>query len=184
MTDLFDKLIGPLIDREGGYSNRASDAGGETNWGITVAVARENGYTGPMKALTRDQAIRIYKAKYWVKAGLYLIAPLSEKVAEELFDTGVNAGTGTAAILFQRCLNALNRRGKDYADIGVDGGIGNESTKAFTAFLKRNKATGESVMIKALNCLQGAHYIELAEGREFDEDNLNGWLANRVGLAA
>jgi lysozyme family protein len=49
-----------------------------------------------MAAMTRDQASAIYRAKYWAKPGLYLVAPLSAKVAAELFDTGVNMGTGTA----------------------------------------------------------------------------------------
>lgn len=185
MPDLFDRLIDPLIAREGGYVNDPNDAGGETNWGITVRVARENGYAGRMADMTRDHAKAIYRAKYWAKPGLYLIAPLSPAVAEELFDTGVNMGTGTAGIFFQRALNALNRRAADYADIEVDGAIGNQSKTAFEAFLKRNGvARGTEVMLKALNCLQGARYIELSEARAANETFTNGWLLNRVGLAA
>lgn len=184
MTDIFDTLIGPLLAREGGYTNNPADRGGETNFGITAAVARENGYGGPMAAMTRDQAVAIYRTKFWARPGLYLIAPLSEAVAEELFDTGVNMGSGTAAIFFQRALNALNRGGADYPDIKVDGAIGQNTAAAFKAFQKRNGAKAEAVMLKALNCLQGARYIELAEGRAANETFLNGWLANRVGLAA
>lgn len=182
MHDLFDRLVLTLIGVEGGYTNNPNDTGGETNWGITIGVARENGYGGPMRAMNRDQAIAIYRAKYWAKPGLYQIAPLSEKVAEELFDSGVNMGTGTAGVMFQRALNALNRQGKDYLDILVDGGIGPGTTAAFGAYLRRNQQTGESVMLKALNCLQGARYIELSEARGQNETFTNGWLANRVGL--
>lgn len=185
MSDLFDRLIEPLIQREGGYTNNPDDAGGETNWGITVKVARENGYAGRMRDMTRDQAKAIYRTKYWAKPGLYLIAPLSAAVAEELFDTGVNMGTGTAGVFFQRALNALNRREADYQDIVVDGAIGAQSKEAFEAFLRRNGvARGAEVMLKALNCLQGARYIELSEAREANETFTNGWLLNRVGLAA
>jgi lysozyme family protein len=184
MTDLFDQLVGPLIAREGGYSNDPNDRGGETNFGITASVARENGYAGPMVSMTRDQAIAIYRTKYWSKPGLYLIAPISPAVAEELFDTGVNMGTGTAAKFFQRALNALNRRAGDYPDIVVDGGIGPATGRAFAAYKERNGAKADPIMLKALNCLQGAFYIELAEGRGANETFLNGWLANRVGLAA
>jgi lysozyme family protein len=184
MTDLFDQLIGPLIAREGGYSNDPNDRGGETNFGITAAVARENGYSGSMRDMTIDQAKAIYRAKFWAKPGLYLIAPLSPTIAEELFDTGVNMGTGTAAIFLQRALNALNRMAGDYPDILVDGGIGPATANAFAAYMRRNGLGAEPVMLKALNCLQGAHYIELAEGRGTQEIFLNGWLANRVGLPA
>lgn len=184
MPDLFDELVSALISREGGYVNNAADRGGETIWGITAAVARENGYGGPMAAMTREQAIAIYRAKYWAKPGLYLIAPLSRAVAEELLDTGVNMGTGTAGVFFQRALNALNRCGKDYADVMVDGGVGPATAKAFQTYLKRNGASAEAIMLKALNCLQGARYIELSEGRVANETFTNGWLAQRVGIAA
>lgn len=184
MSDLFDQLVERLVAVEGGYVNDPADSGGETIWGITRAVARENGYAGPMRAMTRDQAKAIYRAKYWAKPGLYLIAPLSAHVAEELLDTGVNAGTGTAGLFFQRALNVLNRGGKDYADVVVDGAIGPATAKAFAAFLKRNGAAAEGRMLKALNGLQTAHYIALAERREKDERFVNGWLDNRVSLPA
>lgn len=180
MTDQFDQLVGPLLDVEGGYTNNPADAGGETNWGVTAQVARENGYAGPMAAMTRDQAAAIYRAKYWAKPGLYLVSPLSPKIAAELFDTGVNMGTGTAGIFLQRALNALNEQGKDYPDLHVDGGVGPGTAGALKALLAKRGAQGEAVVLKALNCLQGAHYIELAEGRSANETFEFGWLANRV----
>jgi len=36
------------------------------------------------------------------------------------------------------------------------------------------------VLLTALNCSQGARYLELAEGREKNEDFLFGWVLNRV----
>lgn len=182
MTDPFDRLVETLIGKEGGYVNDPKDSGGETIWGITVAVARENGYSGPMRNMTRDQAKAIYRAKYWAKPGLYLIAPMSERVAEELLDTGVNAGTGTAGMFFQRALNVLNRGGADYADIKVDGAIGPATAKAYASYRKRNGALAEERMLKALNCMQGNYYIELAEARSKDERFVNGWLDQRVHL--
>lgn len=184
MSDVFDVFVDLLLGREGAYSNNPADRGGETIWGITFSVARENGYAGPMATMSRDQAKAIYRAKYWTKPGLYLLAPLSPKIAEEMFDTGVNMGTGTAGMFLQRALNALNRGGADYPDVKVDGGIGTATAGALATFLRKRGAPGEAVMLKALNCLQGAHYIELAEGREADETFLFGWLANRVSLPA
>ena len=183
MADLFDSLVEELIGREGAYVNNPADPGGETIWGITRGVARENGYAGPMTAMTRDQAKVIYRAKYWAKPGLYLIAPLSAKIAEELLDTGVNMGTGTAGFFLQRALNVLNNQGRDYPDVLLDGGIGPGTAAALKALLAKRGALGETVVLKALNCLQGARYIELAEGRSASETFEFGWLANRVGLA-
>ena len=183
MSDgLFDILVGRLLKVEGGYTNNPSDKGGETNFGITVAVARENGYAKPMKAMTRDDAVAIYRAKYWAKPGVYLIAPISEKIAEELFDTGVNMGTGTAGTMLQRVLNALNRQGQDYPDVLVDGAVGGNTATALAALAKKRGPKFESVVLKGMNCLQGARYIELSENRSQNEDFTWGWLDNRVSL--
>jgi lysozyme family protein len=182
--DLFDILDAPTAAAVGGYVNDPNDRGGETNHGITIAVARENGYAGRMIDMTAAQAKAIRRAKYYVKPGIYLIAPLSQAIAAELYDTGVNMGTGTAGIFLQRALNALNRGGVDYADIPVDGGIGPRTASALQKYLQRNGASAETTMLKALNCLQGARYIELSEDRAANERFTNGWMATRVGIAA
>ena len=41
-----DRIINAIIDREGGYVDEPDDSGGETNYGVTKAVARANGYRG------------------------------------------------------------------------------------------------------------------------------------------
>ncbi len=40
------------------------------------------------------------------------------------------------------------------------------------------------VPLRALNALQGAFYVELAERRAKDEAFVYGWLLNRVEIAA
>lgn len=99
MPDLFDKLDVPTAAIEGGYVNNPDDRGGETNHGITIGVARENGYAGRMIDMTAAQAKAIRRTKYYAKAGVYLLAPLSEAIATEIYDTGINMGTGTAGKL-------------------------------------------------------------------------------------
>ena len=183
MTDAFDGLVGPLLAVEGGYVFDPHDAGGETNWGVTVAVARANGYFGQMKDMTREQAAGIYRAKFWQAPNLDKVAALSVRIAAELFDTGVNMGDATAGTFLQRALNVLNREGKDYPDLKADGSIGTGTLAALAAFLRLRGQPGEAVLLKALNCLQGARYVELAESRTADEEFEFGWLANRIGLA-
>lgn len=178
LDGLFDELDKATAKAEGGYVNDPKDPGGETNHGITVAVARENGYTGRMVDMTAAQAKAIRKGKYWIRSGVYRIAERSPAVAREVYDTGINMGTGTAAIFFQRALNALNREGTTYPDIEVDGGIGNKTIDAWTAFIAQPGA--ESVMLKALNGLQTARYIELSESRKANERFTNGWISQRV----
>jgi len=58
MDTAFDTAFERLIGHEGGYVNHPDDPGGETNWGITLRTAREQGYTGEMRDLTRGEAKR------------------------------------------------------------------------------------------------------------------------------
>lgn len=176
---LFERAFNRVIAAEGGYSNITADRGGKTMLGITERTARLHGYTGDMEKLTIDDARRIYKSAYWDACGLDAIGALSPAIALELFDTGVNCGVGVARAFLQRCLNALNRQGKDYADIPPGAAIG-VTVGALTAFLQRRGHAGEATLLAALNALQGARYIEIAERDPTQETFLNGWLKNRV----
>ncbi|HET9811265.1 MAG TPA: glycosyl hydrolase 108 family protein [Sphingomicrobium sp.] len=177
-----DSLIDALLDREGGYVSHPSDRGGPTNFGITEAVARAHGYRGAMRNLPREEAAAIHRRLYWLRPRFDEVAKRSLAVAAEMFDTGVNMGPAVAATFLQRALSALNRDRKDYADLVPDGRIGPATLAALDKFLElRGKAPGESVLLRALNALQGERYIRLAERRPANEAFLYGWLANRIG---
>lgn len=119
MQPNYDTAFDRLIGHEGGYVNHPSDPGGETMWGITVAVARASGYTGPMRDLPRDTAKAIYRAQYWdkVKAD-----SMPFPVAFQVFDAAVNHGTGQAAKFLQRA-----------AGVADDGVIGPKTLAAVAA---------------------------------------------------
>lgn len=181
--DFIDEVIEKdLLPKEGKYSNNPHDSGGETMWGITLATARRNGYTGPMRLMPKQVAVEIYKKEFWVKPDFDKIAALSKRVAMEVFDTGVNCGPKRASEFLQRALNSLNRQGKDYADITVDGDVGPATLRALQAFLRLRKLEGEVVLLKILNVLQGAFYIELAERRAKDEEFIFGWFRTRIEI--
>lgn len=59
--DKIDLMVEKVLKSEGGYVNNPKDKGGETKYGITVAVARANGYKGNMRNLPKQTAIDIYK---------------------------------------------------------------------------------------------------------------------------
>ncbi len=181
---IVDSLIDEVIGREGGYSNHPADKGGATRWGVTQAVARANGYMGDMHNFPRDEAVRIYRRLYWMRPGFDRVEPLASKVAAELFDTGVNMGPATAVGILVRALNALNRNGTDYADIGTPPKIDDTVIAALSAFIRKRGEGGEQVLLKALEALQGERYVRLAESRPANEAFLYGWLANRIGEAA
>ncbi len=177
-----DDLIDELIEREGGYANHPADRGGPTRFGITEAVARAHGYGGPMGELPRDDAAAIYRRLYWLRPRFDQVAERVPRVATELFDTGANMGPAVAATFLQRALTALNRGGKEYPDLTPDGRIGPVSLAALDAFLEaRGKKGGETVLLRALEALQGERYLRLAEKRPANEAFLYSWLANRIG---
>ncbi|MEV6419545.1 glycosyl hydrolase 108 family protein [Streptomyces sp. NPDC051662] len=176
----FDEAFEHTVSLEGGYSNHAADRGGATNYGITEAVARENGYTGQMSELSLEKAKEIYQLRYWKPLRLDDIAATSKPIALKLFDIGVNMGTGSAAKFAQRALNVFNRQQADYPDMTVDGAIGPKTVTAFATFMEKRKQQGGVAFLKALTSLQGARYIELAENREQNEAFVFGWLVNRA----
>jgi lysozyme family protein len=177
-----DLLIEDVIEREGDYTNHPADRGGPTRFGITEAVARAHGYAGAMARLPRDEAAAIYRRLYWLRPRFDQVAERAPRVAVELFDTGANMGPAVAATFLQRALTALNRGGKDYPDLTPDGRVGPVTLAALDAFLEaRGLKGGETVLLRALEALQGERYLRLAEKRPANEAFLYGWLANRIG---
>ena len=177
-----DPLIDSLIEREGGFVANAADKGGPTNFGITEQVARAYGYQGDMRFLPRATAVAIYRQRYWTRPEFDKVADRYPRLAEELFDTGVNMGPTVAAGFLQRALNDLNRQARDYPDLVVDGDLGPITFADLDAYKRVRGADGEKVLITALNVLQGARYFDITEARPANETFLYGWLANRVAL--
>lgn len=184
MNKSVDQLIDELIQREGDYVDHPADRGGPTRYGITEAVARATGYAGNMRDFPRSTAVILYKRDYWDKPKLGEVAKLAPRLAVELFDTGVNMGVKTAVEFLQRSLSALNRQGRDYPDLIEDGAIGPATIFALKTFLNvRGFAAGEIVLLKAVEALQGARYLEIAGKNPAQEAFLYGWLQARIGNA-
>ena len=175
-------IIEDVIAAEGGYVNNKSDPGGETMYGITKATALRNGYHGPIKDLSISVARAIYYGEYVVQPGFDKVLLLSFTIAAELVDTGVNMGTKEAAKMLQQALNAFNKSDGSYPDLKVDGDIGSATINALKIYLKDRKERGQDVLLKALNCLQGARYIKLSEGNKKLKNFTFGWIDNRIKL--
>lgn len=176
-----EQYLDELIKREGGYVNNPADRGGATMYGITQAVARENGFKGNMKDLPLDVAKAIYKKQYWTAPRFDQVNTISSAVAEELLDTGVNCGTGFAKPLLQRALNLLNNQGKaGFPDLVIDGVYGSETLRALKTYLAKRGKEGEKVLLRVLNIMQGQRYIEICERNPSQEQFFYGWIANRM----
>jgi lysozyme family protein len=182
MKPLKERTINHIIEIEGGYVNDPDDSGGETNFGITIAVARAWEYHGAMIDLPREIAFDIYESLFWNALKLDQISTISESVAAEIVDTAINMGQARATTFLQRALNVFNQKGDLYPDIVVDGALGNATINALKSYFQTRNRDGETILVNALNCLQGAKYISLAETREKDEEYVFGWMRQRVSI--
>lgn len=179
----FERSVERVLKTEAGYVNHKDDTGGETNLGITKATALENkdiwakhNWNGDMKTLPRSFAKEVYKRKYWDRIRgdqLHDIYPL---LADHMFDFAINAGTGAAVKHLQRALNVLNRKQVDYADVGVDGALGQGTINSLLAYARKRGQRGVENLVLALVAMQWNFYLSITENREANESFTNGWL--------
>lgn len=118
-----DDIAAAIVAREGGFVNDPDDPGGATKYGVTLAtlrglrrdVNRDGRVDGAdVKALTREEARRIFIEHYFLRPGL---DRLPEVLHAGTFDMQVNAGANAVRIL-QRL---VTRMGFACADDGVVG---------------------------------------------------------------
>lgn len=173
---------------EGGYANNPHDSGGETYKGIARNTAKNwNGwpFIDSIKKAVGNSASNInreaaknstlqqyvldfYKAYYWNTLNLDSLN--DQKMANELYDTGVNMGIVTAGKFFQRVLNVATK-----TDLTVDGKIGPKTIGLFNSL----KDSDRYMVWKLFNCLQGWRYISICEAKPSQEIFLRSW-ASRV----
>lgn len=181
----FDLAHGPTKKFEGGWVNDPDDPGLETfcgwsrrfhpeselwervDWHKTQPGFPRNAESDPsLQEMLRQE----YKKHYWdVFDGDNM---MSQDIAEELYDSGVNMGSRRVVRWLQRSINMLNRNQRDYPDIRVDGKFGGE-TRGALAHLRSKKNTRR--LDKLLNGFQLKHYM-----KRYEEDPVNekyiGWL--------
>lgn len=106
MQSCYPEAISRVLKSEGGYVNLKSDPGGPTNFGITIAVYRENGHASAtaadVKAMRLDEAKRIYKARYADPCGF---DDLPSGLDYAVLDYAVNSGVSRANKVLRRILN-------------------------------------------------------------------------------
>lgn len=178
----FKKSLEKLFPLEGGYVDDPTDRGGETyrgitrknwpswkGWGMIDAMKSQPNFPKNLESSKEllDAVPEVY-AWYWNSiAGDKLDDQL---IADELFDTGVNTGPSTAIRIAQQALNFLNKNGYEFADMEVDGKMGPKTISLLNGYKY------ERSLLKALNALQGHHYINLVIKDSTQEKFFRGWL--------
>ena len=144
---------------------------------ITAAVARQNGYVGPMRTLPREVAESIYFDRYLVAPGYAPLVPIDAAVTEELFDTTVNMGPARPGRFFQLSINQLCG-----ARLAVDGRVGPATIAAYTSCQQRLGAATLCVsMLDSLDAKQRAEYDRLVRVNAQLGAFHRGWIAHRIG---
>ena len=153
-SELFSKCVEILLKLEGGYSNRKSDKGGETNFGISSRSYPDIN----IKTLTRERAIEIYYNDYWIPMNIDRLQ--NDLLILHLFCFGVNAGTRTAIKILQKLVGAYS-----------DGLIGSKTRKAIRLF--------EGNIAEEFIKREKLFYVSLVQHKPEQRVNLKGWL-NRI----
>lgn len=109
VQDHFDRCVTVTLAQEGGFVEAAGDPGGATNFGITLAVLQA--WRGvavsadDVRALTRKEAMEIYRANYWLPARC---SDLPGGVDLMVFDCGVHSGPRISVKLLQKAVGVTD----------------------------------------------------------------------------
>ena len=189
-VDTFKKAFEKTMVHEGGYSFDELDPGGETYLGISrvywpswegwpiIDKAMESGRPLSSCIELPPMARNFYRANFWNRFKGDDVAALSPSVAMEMFDTAVNLGVHKASKYLQGALNLLNRNGKSYPDMVVDGVIGPTTIRMLNLYLSQNpgKDGKEKLLLNVMNVLQGIHYVKQMR-RYPEKERFRGWFA-------
>ena len=165
-TDTFLAVMNAVtFPWEGTLTNDPEDPGGLTNMGLTMDDLRRysaSATANDLRTLTRDEALGIYLALYWMPVQGYALQPA---VACMVFDHGVNAGIGDSGKLLQRAIGFTGGPGQL-----IDGNIGPDTRDATLAV---NDVAG---LLARLWAAQDADYRSKIDAARY----LDGW-ENRLG---
>lgn len=177
----FDKAFDLTMGHEGGYANNPKDRGGETYKGIArkywpkwsgwaildaikphtaVNINKVAGSNQPLQTAIKQ----FYKQNFWDNIDLTNVQ--DQQLANNVFDFGVNGGTGRAARFLQMAANKVST----CEDIAVDGAIG-PKTMALV-----NQLNAKAVY-DAYNTLKKAHYDSEIENNPSQIVFKNSWYS-------
>lgn len=159
----FDYAVSKIFEKEGfdQVTNDPDDSGGLTKWGISK---KEYPYLD-IEALTIQEAKDIYNKYYWAPLGCEFIH--SDKLAMELLDFGVNAGTYMAIKCIQKALNLIQY------PVTIDGRMGPNTVQ------KINEAIidYEQSLFMGLIGFEFQHYYSIVSQNPKKLRFIRGWLA-------
>ena len=169
----FYNIIETVLKHEGGFVDHPNDPGGATNHGISLRYLQQRGDLlgdidgdgdidhNDIRAMTRENAIDIYKIGFWDK---YKLEDLHHgSVQEKIFDMVVNMGARQAYKLAQRAAVYLGQ------NIVVDGIVGPNTLKAINECEPK-------YFLQELRYRQAEFYLDLVNNNTKFKPFRDGWL--------
>ena len=155
-----------VLKNEGGLVDNAEDAGGITNFGVSLAFYKKkikiDADKNDIRHLSAATAERIYFEYFWQRLPFDDIN--SQEIATRLFDLTVNTGQAHAIAMIQRAINNVNPS----EHILVDSQFG---VKTLTAI----NTLDEHKLYNALICEASKYYHDIAKHGN-NQVFLKGWL--------
>ena len=165
----FEAAIPVVLQHEGGWVSDPDDAGGETNYGISMrliqklslrprdlGIPQDDFTPGCLKAMSRDAAMRIYRDQFWLKDRYGDL--VDQTAATKVFDAAVNMGPASATRCAQRAVG-----------VGDDGVLGPVTIEAINAVPPR------AFVAKMAEQME-QYYRRLCEIRPQNAKFLSNWL--------
>ena len=156
-----DEIIDGIIEHEGReYTNRPTDKGGPTKFGITLRTLRHwrsdpHLSAEDVAAMNEEEARAIYAHEYIEKPGFNLIS--YELLRTQLIDFGVTSGPDDAVKALQKVLG-----------VAADGNIGPMTLAA----LRRYGMSRCNNLVLRHRCLHNARLVEKDPSQAV---NIEGW---------
>ena len=115
VAEVFEKAHAFTAKWEGGLTDHPADPGGVTNYGVSLRFLQQEGIdvdgsgtidAADVRAVTRDEAKRIFRSRFWT-AALERLAAEHPRMAIFAYDAAVNMGPGRARRQVQKAVGAV-----------------------------------------------------------------------------
>ena len=168
ISEPITKILDEVLDREGfpTYTEHPNDRGGPTKGGITLRTLeswRQRRVTRrELKALSRDEALRILFRRYVEVQGIYRIK--NPVLQEQVIDDSVHSGPVTAVKDLQRTVG-----------VKADGIIGSITLAAIESKAQAS-ATGETELCNQLAITRAIRLADFVQHHPDQLVFLEGWM--------
>lgn len=172
----FAMIMQSVYKDEGGYVNDKTDRGGETNFGVTIETARQNGYLGPMRDFPKhcyDKPVCadvVYNKRYIEGPGFKPMLAIEPAVADKLINTGINMGPAWPTSWFQLAIKASG------VPVDTDARMGPGTVAAYkTMQIRYGKVRACNIVLDALIAGQLRRYEGIIRRAPSQAKYRNGW---------